>query len=287
MRYGIYIPNFGDFGDPHTLLHLAVDAEAAGWDGVFLWDHIKFFDDWSPPVVDPWVALAAIAQATDRIKLGALVTPISRRRPQKLARETVTLDHLSGGRLVFGAGLGAPADVDFAHFGDVSDDRTRAEMLDEGLDVLVGLWSGEPIAYQGTHYTVAETTFLPKPVQQPRIPVWIAGYWPHKRPFRRAARWDGVFPISMGEGGPADPIPTTPERLEEIIDYVRSHRTTPEPFDVVLGWSSPEDPAEAADLMGRYQSAGLTWWLESIGWPPRPLEEWRDLIRAGPVGAGG
>lgn len=281
MRFGLSVPNFGDFGDPNAVVTLAIEAEAAGWDGFFLWDHIKLFADWTPPVVDPWVTLAAVAQATDRMKLGPMVTPVSRRRPHKLARETVTLDHLSGGRLILGVGLGAPSDVDFGNFGDEADDRTRADMLDEGLDVITGLWRGEPFSHLGTHYRVEETTFLPPPVQQPRIPIWVAGFWPNRRPFRRAARWDGLFPITVG--GPDEFLETTPAGLTEIIAYVRRHRPARLPFDVVLSGASPGDASERAEIMAAYEEVGLTWWLEAVAGPDRSYYDWQDVVRQGPA----
>ena len=190
MKYALYTINFGEFADPHRAARLAAEAEAAGWDGYLVWDHVL---GWPPdsPTADPWVLMSAVACATSRIRIGALVTPIARRRPIKLAREVVTLDHLSNGRLVFGAGLGA-TDEEFAQFGEDPDRRTRAEKLDEGLDVLAGLWSGEPFSYEGKHYRVDNVTFRPRSVQQPRVPVWIAGHWPYKKPFIRAARWDGA-----------------------------------------------------------------------------------------------
>jgi alkanesulfonate monooxygenase SsuD/methylene tetrahydromethanopterin reductase-like flavin-dependent oxidoreductase (luciferase family) len=281
MRFGLSVPNFGDFGDPNAVVKLAIEAEAAGWDGFFLWDHIKLFADWTPPVIDPWVTLAAVAQATDRMKLGPMVTPVSRRRPHKLARETVTLDHLSGGRLILGVGLGAPSDVDFGNFGDEADDRTRADMLDEGLDVITGLWRGEPFSHHGTHYRVEETTFLPPPVQQPRIPIWVAGFWPNRRPFRRAARWDGLFPITVG--GQDEFLETTPAGLTEIIAYVRRRRPARLPFDVVLSGASPGDASERAEIMAAYEEVGLTWWLEAVAMPDRSYDEWQDVVRQGPA----
>lgn len=279
MHYGLSMPNFGDWGDPNLLVQLACEAEAAGWDGFFLWDHIRLFDAWVPPVVDPWVSLAAIAQATENIKLGPMVTPLSRRRPHKVARETVSLDHLSGGRLIFGVGLGEPADIDFANFGDEDDPRRRADMLDEALEVITGLWSGEPFTHDGAHYRVVETAFLPKPLQLPRIPIWVAGLWPNRRPMRRAARWDGAYPLST-DG--AEFVETTPESLTAIVAYIMSHRSGSGTFDIVLNGSSPRDAAEHAELMTRYGEAGLTWWLEAVGLPDRSTDEWRAIIRSGP-----
>lgn len=166
------MPNFGDFAHPGHLLDLARRAEAAGWEGFFLWDHV-YAGDWAGPVIDPWVTLGAVAQVTERIALGTMVTPLPRRRPTTLARQTVTLDHLSGGRLVLGVGIGWPPDLDFANLGDSGDNRVRAAQLDEGLKVLTGLWSGERFSFSGEHYRVTDARFVPPPVQQPRIPIWV------------------------------------------------------------------------------------------------------------------
>src|SRR4051812_49410378 len=189
MRYGLEIPNGGECADPHFLAELASLAEQAGWDGIFLEDYICYYDAPDSPTCDPWVALAGMAVHTQRIRLGTMVTPLSRRRPWKLARETVTLDHLSNGRLILGVGLGGFGEKSFTHFREVTDGKQRAEMLDESLDILAGLWSGRPFSYNGKHYSVDEVTFLPQPVQQPRIPIWVGGGWPKKGPMQRAAHW--------------------------------------------------------------------------------------------------
>jgi alkanesulfonate monooxygenase SsuD/methylene tetrahydromethanopterin reductase-like flavin-dependent oxidoreductase (luciferase family) len=274
MRYGFFLPNFGPFGDARCLADLAARAEAAGWDGFFIWDHILFSATDSRPVVDPWVALAAVATTTERMRLGALLTPLSRRRPWKVARETVSLDHLSRGRLVFAAALGYPPDAEFELFGEVSDDRERARLLDEGLEVLTSLWSGREVHFEGEHYHVGPVTFQPPSVQQPRIPVWIGGWWPNKPPFRRAARWDGVAP-EMADWS----LPKVSD-VAAITDYVAQHRQVPDPFDVVINghdcWSRQ---AEMTD----YAEAGLTWWLERVD-PERAFSEGEAgaLIDKGP-----
>ncbi|HEU5199002.1 MAG TPA: LLM class flavin-dependent oxidoreductase [Ktedonobacterales bacterium] len=191
MRYGIHVPNFGDWPNPRTLAELAREAEETGWDGFFLWDHLQ--TDPVMPFADPWVALAAMAQQTERIRLGPLVTPLPRRRPWQVARETVSVDQLSGGRLVLGVGIGINGWREYSAFGEPTDKVLHGAMLDEGLEVLTSLWSGEPFSFQGQHYQAQDVCFLPKPVQQPRIPIWVAGIWPNKKPFRRAVRWDGIF----------------------------------------------------------------------------------------------
>ncbi len=276
MRFGIHVPNFGDFHDLRAIAELARVAEDAGWDGFFLWDHILFRKTGDLHLNDPWITLAAIAMSTESIRLGPLVTPLPRRRPWKLAREAVTLDHLSGGRLILGVGLGAPTGSDFRALGEETDDRVRARMLDEGLDVLAGLWSGRPFTYKGDHYRLDKVAFHPTPVQTPRIPIWVAGYWPNKPPFRRAARWDGVFPIRKGGA-------MRPKTLREIVEFTKSHRTPDGPFDVVLGGGTPgDDPAKAAKIVRPVAEAGLTWWLEGMhGWRG-PFEEMRERVRQGP-----
>lgn len=277
LRYGVFLPNFGPFGRPNVLVELAQGAEAAGWDGLFIWDHILFDAAAPQDVVDPWVALAGIAAATTRVRIGALMTPVARRRPWKLARETATLDHLSGGRLVFGAGLGFPPDVEFGLFGEETDDRLRADRLDEGLAILAGLWTGEPFEFDGEHYSIRETQFLPAPVQHPRPPVWIAGWWPHKRPFRRAARWDGIFAELPGGAVP------TPEDLRAMLAFIDGIGARGPAFDVVLNGYTSSAPAEAAESVAPYLDAGLTWWLERVD-PTRlfSAEAAMERIVAGP-----
>jgi alkanesulfonate monooxygenase SsuD/methylene tetrahydromethanopterin reductase-like flavin-dependent oxidoreductase (luciferase family) len=226
MHFAIDTPNFGDYADPHLLAQFAREAEHAGWDGFFLWDHIGA--GWPYPVGDPWVQLAAMAMTTERIKLGTTVTPLPRRRPWQLARQVVTLDHLSRGRVILGVGIGSDSAQEYSCFGESSGDRVHAAMLDEGLAILEGLWRGQPFSYQGVHYQLDHAQFLPTPMQEPRVPIWVAGIWPQKRPFRRAAQWDGVCPIGR------ERIPT-PEDIQEMLGYIRQYRQADKPFDVVLG----------------------------------------------------
>jgi alkanesulfonate monooxygenase SsuD/methylene tetrahydromethanopterin reductase-like flavin-dependent oxidoreductase (luciferase family) len=273
VRYGISVPNFGN---PADLVELGRATEGAGWDGFFLWDHMLVDTDHPFPITDPWVVLGAVAQTTERVRLGTLVTPVARRRPWKLARETVTLDHLSGGRTVLGVGLGVPPENEFGVFGEPADDRVRAERLDEGLEVLRGLWSGEPFSFSGRHLKVDGATFLPRPIQTPRIPVWVAVTWPHRRPLRRAARWDGVAPIRVGERGLE---PVTPDDVREMLAIVRELRDTDEPFDVLM-WVLSGTTASAAE----YEAAGVTWIVESASGEAGWLDDVRGVIDAGPGG---
>ena len=263
MRHAVYLPPFENFGDVHVLVDLAVSAEDAGWDGFFLWDHVLY--EKNVPFVDAWVTLAAIATRTSTIRVGPLVTPLPRRRPWKVARESVTLDHLSGGRLVLGVGLGIDFWREFSAFGEpATTDKHRAELLDEGLDILTGLWSGDPVTYEGGRFRVDGARFRPTPVQQPRIPLWCAVMWPPSRegPVARAARCDGVMPFSGRAFEPGE--------VAEVI--ARVGRTDPG-YDVVV-WG---DGTRARD----YEAAGVTWLIESFG-PDTPADTVRRVVSEGP-----
>jgi len=276
MRFAMYVPNFDTFGSVNTLVTLAQAAEAAGWDGFFLWDHLlPDADSALGPVADPWIALTAIASATSRLRFGALITPFPRRRPWKLARETVSLDHYSAGRLVVGAGIGGDWWREYSAVGERRDDRTRGAMLDEGLDVVTGLWTGTPLTYKGTYYTIEDAQFLPTPYQTPRIPIWIAGVWPGTRPFRRAARWDGIIPTGR-TGTPS------PNDIRDMRAYIDSYRTATTPFEIVFQGRAHELPAaERGAHVADYAAAGVTWWLEQV-WPDVALTEVRSIIDHGP-----
>jgi len=213
MRFAINVPNFGDFADPRLVADLARRAEEAGWDGLFVWDHVTHRKELRRRIADPWVLLTAAALATRRIRLGTMITPVARRRVSKLAREVTTLDRLSGGRMILGVGLGAPLDDEFGSFGESTDARELAAHLDEGLTALSLLWSGEPVTFRGDHVVVDDVTFLPTPVQRPRVPVWVGGRWPAKPPIRRAARWDGAAPILPPD---ADGKPTQPDAATTV-----------------------------------------------------------------------
>ncbi len=262
MRFAVNVHNFGDFAAVRRLAELAKEAEDNGWDGFFLWDHIHFG---GPPMLDPWIALAAIASATERIKIGTMVTPVARRRPWKLARETVTLDHLSGGRLILGVGLGAPRAEEFTRLGEDADDRIRARKLDEGLDILTGLWSGDPFSYEGKHYKLDNVRFLPRPVHE-RIPIWVAGVWPAKAPFRRAAHYQGVVPTKAGET-PEQILALAADELPEPLDYIRHHRDSDDAYDVCVAATIPTDRAQGRAVVDAYAAAGATWLME---WQPNP-----------------
>jgi alkanesulfonate monooxygenase SsuD/methylene tetrahydromethanopterin reductase-like flavin-dependent oxidoreductase (luciferase family) len=259
LHFGILLPNFGTCcGSPRELAELAVEAEDAGWDGFFVFDHISYSNNEHLPVADPWVALAAIAMNTKRMRIGPLVTPLARRRPWKLARETVSIDHLSNGRLTLGVGLGDPADVEFTSFGENGEDRIRAEKLDEGLEVLVGLWSGEPFSYLGKHYEVRNVQFLPRPLQSPRIPIWVAGRWPRREPFLRAARWEGVFPLGLARGSKLNP-----DEIRKVLSFIRKHRAHTTVYDLVVT-SGDSGRVDDNETLSAYAAAGATWWMEDV-----------------------
>jgi alkanesulfonate monooxygenase SsuD/methylene tetrahydromethanopterin reductase-like flavin-dependent oxidoreductase (luciferase family) len=267
VRFSINIPNFGDFADAEAVARVASAAEAAGWDALFVWDHVVHRKRLRRSFGDPWMLLTAAALATTRIQLGPLVTPVPRRRPQQLARQVSTLDNLSDGRVIFGAGLGGPIEDEYGSFGEPTDPKLLAERLDEGLDLLERYWSGEPVTHHGRHYDVDDVTLLPTPVQRPRVPVWIGGFWPSRPPMRRAARWDGAVPLfESAKHGHPPPV----DEVRDLVAYVRSHRDSdPErPFEVVLGGPSPTGAADARDLLGPLIEAGATWWDER-----RPMDD--------------
>lgn len=261
-------------GDARRAAEWAAQAEAAGWDAFFVWDPV-----WG---IDPWVALAAAAMVTGRIRLGTMLTPVSRRRPWTLAGQTATLDNLSNGRLILAVGLGA-TDTGFFEFGEETDRKTRAELMDEGLETITGLWRGQPFNFTGKHYTVRETTFIlpPPPVQQPRIPVWMVGAWPFEKSMQRAARWDGLLPNVM------DPQtrqhgPTTHEALRAMSDWIAGHRESEGDYDIVMEGVTPGDePAKASEIVRGWQQAGATWWIEGM-WDEPDMDLVLRRLKQGP-----
>jgi len=277
MRYGFVLP----YGDAATAAQLAATAEEAGWDGFFVWEPV-----WG---VDAWIALTAAAMRTSRIRLGTMLTPLPRRRPWDLAGQAATLDNLSGGRVVLSVGLGATHEG-WTAFEPDPGRKVRAELLDEGLDVLAGLWGGQPFAYEGRHHTVRPTGFMvpAPPVQKPRIPVWVVGGWPAPRSMRRVARWDGWLPNVL-PAAPGEPAPElTPAIVTEAVGWLRAERErnglTLEGFDVVVeGTTTPESAAGEA---ARWQEAGATWWMEA-DWSverDRVMDYAVERLSAGPPG---
>jgi alkanesulfonate monooxygenase SsuD/methylene tetrahydromethanopterin reductase-like flavin-dependent oxidoreductase (luciferase family) len=269
VRSAIFLPIFGELSDPRQVADLATEAEASGFDGVFVWDHV-LYNDPVAEIADPWISLAAIACATERVRIGPMVTPVPRRRPQKLARETVTLDLLSRGRLVFGAGLGGDPGRELSALGEQTDPVARGAMLDEGLALLEAMWSGDEVDHAGPAFRADGVRFRPEPVQRPRIPVWLAARYPHHRPVRRAARYDGLFPIGLSR----------PDDLRELLAVVRAHRPAElvdRPFDVAVQGTAAESTAGWAE-------AGATWWLVRFDPYTVTAAEVRAAIEAGPPG---
>ncbi|TSD93255.1 LLM class flavin-dependent oxidoreductase [Skermania sp. ID1734] len=250
MRHGLWLAPFGQLADPVLLVDLARRAEASRWHGVFLWDHVEYGSP-ATPIADPWVALAAIAAGTKSIQIGTLVTPVPRRRVYKLARETATLDRLSGGRLVLGVGLGSGSIAEFDRHEAPTDIQERARSLDAGLDRITRCWSGD---------------YQPVPVQRPRIPIWVGSEWPHRQPLRRAARWDGWFPVGI----------LNPDDLDIGIAELQRHRPANRhnEFEVIASGEQGDDPRP-------YQQAGATWWLTGFGPNPRAALV-RSVIDTGP-----
>lgn len=277
MRYGFVLPG----GDIWTIPEMAAEAEAAGWDGVFIPDCISIdTSDYPPaPNYDPWILLALMAARTERIILGPMLAAVSRRRPWKLARETMTIDHLSRGRLVLPVGLGAASDdAGFYKVGEEMSARGRAQLLDECLDILNGAWSGELFSHDGEQYHVQSMKLLPSTVQKPRIPVWVVGAWPREKSMQRVLLWDGIIPQKVGNGEE----PMTPDDIRAIKAYVDARRTLTTPFDITWEGETPGDDRErAAAMVQPWIDAGITWWMESR-WSNTGLAEVRTRIRQGP-----
>ncbi|MET9311044.1 LLM class flavin-dependent oxidoreductase [Kribbella sp. NPDC003505] len=271
IRSALWLPIFDDLADPLVVARLAADAEEAGWHGLFVWDHLL----WRKPVeavADPWITLAAVASATERLRFGPMISPIVRRRPAKLARETATLDCLGAGRLTLGVGIGSDRFAgEFSKTGEQSDDRVRGRMLDESLQVLSAAWSGEVVNHHGPHYTVEGMRFLPRPLQRPGIPVWVAGFPGNAAPMRRAARHDGFFPVNFEH----------PDELAEavsVIDTLRSAagRDLSNPYDVAVGLPAGVD-------LDPFAAAGATWWMTEFDPAAVSLDEVRGVLRDGPA----
>ncbi|MFX1511368.1 MAG: LLM class flavin-dependent oxidoreductase [Promethearchaeota archaeon] len=271
MKYGLDVSTVGEYSEPRVLSELAYEAEQAGWDGFFIWDVLLYEKN----VIDPLVALSAIIMSTKRMKVGIMVIPMPRRHPWKVAREIVSLDHLSNGRLIFGAGLGYNPKA-FSSVGEETSFKIRAEKLDESLEILMGLWSGKKYSFHGKHYNIDNVKFTPVPVQSPRIPIWIAGFWPNRKPFQRAAKWDGVYPGKVNEEE------LTANDIKEICAYVKKHRKTGDSFDVAAGTKTPSDPDKRVEIIQSFVEAGITWWIEGIGDYKGSFSEMRKIIRSGP-----
>jgi alkanesulfonate monooxygenase SsuD/methylene tetrahydromethanopterin reductase-like flavin-dependent oxidoreductase (luciferase family) len=284
MRQGLALPTGGGCGDPRLLMELAELAEASGWDGVFLEDYVLYQGDRRAPTCDTWVALAAMAVRTERVRLGVEVAPLARRRPWNVARQAAGVDQLSGGRMVLGVGIGDVGndigiDASFTAFGEEVDARRRGDMLDEALDVIAGLWTGEPFSYRGRHFQVDDVTFLPRPLQQPRIPIWVGGGYPNRRPTERALRWGGSCLYRETHGG---------DWQDMGPDEVRALRAAAgrRPLEIAVGGRRRgEDWERDRELMRAVAEAGADWWCEWLA--PAPAHELRAAVARGPLLASG
>ncbi len=272
MKFGLDVPTTGAYADALTLARLATEAESAGWDGFFIWDVLPS----NNATIDPWIALTAITLQTLHLKIGLLATPLARHRPYLVAQRLANLDQLSQGRVICAVGLGYSEET-FAAFHEETSHVIRAKKLDEGLEILAGLWTEDSFSYNGEYYALSSTTVLPKPVQSPRIPLWIAGGWPSRAPFRRAARWDGVALKSIN-------VEThkwlTLDDFHACLTYMQKHRTLDAAFEVIMSGETPTNRQQGIDIVQPFADAGATWWVEEgLGWT---LEEFSERIRSGP-----
>jgi alkanesulfonate monooxygenase SsuD/methylene tetrahydromethanopterin reductase-like flavin-dependent oxidoreductase (luciferase family) len=264
MRHGLFLPPFDALANPDLLVELALDAERSGWDGFFLWDHLKYGKR-VRDILDPYVCLTAIAAATSTMELGVMVTPLVRRRPAVLARQAVTLDHVSHGRLVLGFGIGDDFAGELSSFGDEVDAKKRGQMLTEGLEVLTDLLSGEPVDHEGESYRASDVRFLPVAARPGGIPIWLAARWPNAAPLRRAAKYQGVFVIGL----------TDPADVAELRRRLGDSGADLEYFDVVVLGTVGDD-------VSAWEEAGVTWRLAQVGPFELELSVVRDVVLAGP-----
>lgn len=272
--FGIYVPNFGPIlGDAVNLANLTRLAEEYNWDGFFIWDHILIKRINGPPICNPWIALGLMGHQTELIKIGTTITPLPRRNPWELARETVTVDQISNGRLILGVGLGEPPEVEYGSFGEPFDIKTRREKLDESLEILQGLWSGEPFSFQGKHYTLEEVTFLPKAVNN-TIPIWVAGQYPLDGPIKRAARYTGMIPLPEGITGDL-----YLEDYKDLHAKITTYRGNSN-FDFVMITTVPKGP-DAMHELQPYINIGINWFLQYLG-PNMKLKDLEKRIKQGP-----
>lgn len=276
-----FILSLGNVFDPRTLGELACEAAHAGWDALALEDYLVYQNRTGTPTFDPWLSLAVAAMRTERLRLGTLVTPVARRHVGKLAAETVALDHLSNGRLFLGVGLGDDWDIAFRGFGEATSLKERAARVDAMLEILTGLWRGEPVTAGG----LQSVQMLPKPVQRPRIPIWIGGQFPKRAPIRRAARWDGAC-LFIPTAYSAEKISQrdwTPEDLRALRAEITALRAPDAPpFEIAVGGRErqPDWDAERA-LIAASEQAGATWWQEWIA--PTDVPTTRAAIKRGPL----
>lgn len=277
IKYGLSLIHFNELADPDIVIELAVEAENAGWDGIFLPDHIVYDKQAIYPVTETWILLSAIAARTTKIKIGTSVAALPQYRPWWFAKMTATLDVLSKGRLILGLGLGGP-ETEYESFGDKYDLKILAEKMDESLDILLGLWTGESFSYSGKHYTLDNVALLPKPIQSPRIPLIFGGMWPTKKPFVRGAKFDGIMPIHKNF-----PQDLTTDELLEIKSIIKSNRTTNEPFELMIFGTGFFTPDTRKEMIKPYIDVGITWWLEHVNTLMQPsVDAMMEWVKQGP-----
>jgi hypothetical protein len=275
VRFGVFLPPFAEYAEPEFVAALAGSAEDAGWDGFFLWDHM--LAEPGMAVADPWVTMAAMAVETSSIRLGALVTPLPRRRPWVLSRQMATLDRLSNGRLIGGVGLGDDGWSEFSAFGEEVDPVVRGQMLDEAVELLQRFLSGEPVRFTGNHYVVDAPPLLPTPLQSP-LPIWGACRWPNRRPLSRIAKLQGCFPIFRTSGVIPPPDPIDIRELRGALTELGAAST----IDIAVRCAlSLQDPALVPDIVSGLEESGVTWMLESFP-PGEPPDRVADVIDRGP-----
>ena len=268
MRYGFIIPDIQD-ARTNEIVGLARDAEAAGWDAIFFWD-----GDWG---YSPWITLAGMAVQTERIHLGAVLHPLPWRQPWLFAREAASLDQLSNGRLVVPIGIGAINEQDVergrTRFGEPVDRKIRAQLMDEALEIVTGLWAGEPVTFHGDHYHMEDFSLRPVHVQSPRIPIWVVGVWGKRKSMERVLRCDGML---VHESAPV-------AEIQAIKAFVEERRTLPTPFDIVMEADTRSDTPEQARAKAQgWAEVGVTWWVEGMWIPDCKLDDVRARIRQGP-----
>jgi alkanesulfonate monooxygenase SsuD/methylene tetrahydromethanopterin reductase-like flavin-dependent oxidoreductase (luciferase family) len=272
MKFGLFLANFDDHAQADVLMNFGIAADQAGWDGVFLADHLHYQNKMK--FIDPWIMLAGLASRTKNVKLGTWVAAVPRRQPWQLARDLASLDQLSNGRIILGAGLGTPPE-DYTAFGMEYDPKQLAKRFDESLDILDGLWSERRFSYDGDIYKISDVDLYPKPMQQPRIPILIAGRWPAKNPIERGARWDGIMPISQNW-----PKPFSLDEIKSCVEFYQSCRETNAPGDVVVMHSDDSPPLD--EFIPFCQEIGVTWILFGL-WPQAAsIEEYMERIKQGP-----
>jgi alkanesulfonate monooxygenase SsuD/methylene tetrahydromethanopterin reductase-like flavin-dependent oxidoreductase (luciferase family) len=277
VKYGISLVHFNELADPKLVIEFAIEAEKAGWDGIFLPDHLLYDRKTVPSITDTWILLSAIAAKTKKIKIGTCVSALPRYHPWQFAKLSATLDILSNGRLILGIGLGGPA-VEYETFGEKYDIKNLAEKMEESLEIIQGLWTGEPFSYAGKYYQINGACFLPKPVQTPRIPLIIGGMWPNKKPFIRSSKYDGIMPIYK-----KFPQDLTTEQLKEIINLIKENRKNNNSFEVMTFGTGFFTSDKRTELVKPFIDIGITWWLEHVNTLMQPsVEAMREWVKLGP-----